>query len=373
MDGLLRPHTSQYNNGGVYTNVPLNMAWKIKDGEVGCPVRVYEKDSAAAHCQPVSQPKCGQEIVYQVLSHADYTENCAVAYSSPQYDNTQGYPATSIGLPSLDYNVYSGTGIYFDQLETGFRINNGGIISVDVRGVPGSGIIVTNSNSRNNPIFNLSINPAELVASNGLIKSVIFNGQTYTPVQGVVNINSGLFGGGIQNITSPSNTIFIAPSSVGSVIIDIKPVTVNGIKINPANDGTPINLVDGVNTKVSSNGNKVQVDVLSTSFVKTVNSQAPDLNGNINVNPTKIFYQSAKVLVAADITALNGAGFDLVATVPSNGTNASVITATDGVMLFQNAGLITLNKYTRTGNFIKTTGVSFTAGDILTWIVMKST
>lgn len=369
--------TTTYSSGGAsYTNVPLNMGYEVNSsGAVGCPRRLYNDNNCTCNqCTPVLQTSsCNQEVIYTINPYIDYTSPSQITYPATCYDNSQGYPATTITLPGIDYNVYSGTGIYFEQTETGFRINNGGIVSVDIRGEAGSGIIVTNTNTRNNPIFTIGVNALDLVNKANLVQKIYFNGVEYTALQGVITINSGAFGGSIQNINSPKNTILIAPASVGAVNIDVKPIKVNNVSVLPDNDGSLINFTNGLNSTVEVvSPNIVKVNVANNSFAKSVNSLTPDANGNINITVQKTFYQSYKTLTTGDITSLTTAGFDLVATTPTAGTNPTTISLTDGVMLYKNEQFIPMNKYIRSGSLVTTTGVTYVVGDIFTWIINKS-
>jgi hypothetical protein len=371
---IQQPSTTYGVNGASYTTVPINMVYPINDGKIGCPQPIYRDQVVTTKpVYPKPNNNCqtcaNQENIYNIYPQADYVEQ----YIPTPYNNNQGYPATAITLPGINYDLYAGTGIYFDQLENGLRINNGGVVSADVRGTPGSGISVINTNTATNPIFQVGVNTPDLVTTSGLVTTIIFNGQAFTPTQGTVIINNGAYGAGLQNLSSPNNTILITPASISQANIDVKPIKINNNTLNPDVSGYPINLIDGTNVNlINTTSNTVSVNVANNAFVKTVNGLSPDPNGNINVNPSRIFYEADKVLTSGDIASLTGAGLDLNGVTPSHGANPPAFATTDGFMLFQNGVFLTLGKFNRSGSNITTSGVSFSVNDVLTWVVIKS-
>lgn len=378
------PTTTNTNNGGSYTNVPLNMAYGVEgcNKSSGCPVRVYPDSTCTEPYEPtiqINNTKCcnpcdQQQVIYNVQPATDYYQGHDLAYQVLPYDCSDGVNVTSVQIPMTNFILYAGDGIYFDQLEYGVRINNGGVRTVNVEGNPGSGVIVTNRNTAQDPIFSISVNGNDLATQAGLVQKVIFNGVTYNPLQGTIIINSGNLGGALTNLSSSDNTLTITPTSIGSANVQAKPLKYNGINIPVGSDGALANFADGVNTRITlTSPNKIQVDVANNAFIKTVNSLVPDASGNVNVaTASTIFFQAVKTLVSGEVTSLTGIGLNLLTVSPTAGTNPLSIIATDGLQLFLNGVFLDLTQYSRTASTIILTGVTPTVGQKLTWIVTKS-
>ena len=164
----LKPPTSSQVGSSTYTNIHLNIGYDVScNGDVGCPRRLYNESCNIPSCGCKNAPMLAScqsptEVIYNINQNVNYCDSSN--YPASSYDNSQGYFATTVEIPGTGYNIYSGNGIYLDQLENGVRINNGGVVSANVQGEAGSGIIVTNQNTRSDPNFIISVSPADLIA-----------------------------------------------------------------------------------------------------------------------------------------------------------------------------------------------------------------
>jgi hypothetical protein len=287
-----------------------------------------------------------------------------------------GYPANLYQVPKLkDWALVQGDGIRFEEYETGLKLHNAGLKNLAISGISGSGVIVQNTGTSQEPKYIVGINTNEFAANNNLTQEINFNGKSYTPINGKIFINSGATGTPISKLNSLDNTISIIPTAVGEYNIQTSKISVKGVntKTNSV-DRKLVEFTDGLNTAAKlSNDNQVSFDV--TGVVKTVNNQLPDNNGNVAVSVASqtIFYQFRKILTAGDITAFQTAGVDVISMTVNQGNKPTQLTNSDGVMIYINDKFLGLDKYTRSGNIITLGAINtINANDSLSIVVIKS-
>lgn len=408
---IYQPTKHEMPGGGVWTRNPLQMVWSVQGGKLGCPIPVKDcrEPVPTTKPQPKSCRPCGNSChtynsgyqptqyyqptgqhqpyyyenynYYNMEPHVGYYEEPCYpnAPVHVEYSNEEGAPTDAFQIPAgQDFVIEGGKSIWLEQLSNGIRINNRGVASVNVFGTTNSGIIVTNNNTLKDPIFQISVDYNTLVNQGNLVTAVKYNGVTYNPTNGVVDITTA-GGAFLQNIVSPNKTVLISSVNATTAGIDIKPPKVNGTTITPnPTDGTPMNLVSGDNTTVSVVDNDVTVDVPSNRFVKRIiyegTTLTPDSSGQVSLGSGTTAsgkYQVTKTLNASDISALTGSGLDLTGVTPTIGPNAPSILSGDLVMLYLNGGYVPRTDYTRSGPTVTMTGVTPTAGQELSWVVIK--
>ena len=287
-----------------------------------------------------------------------------------------GYPANLYQVPkNKDWALVQGNGIRFEEYETGLKLHNQGVLKLSISAISGSGLVAQNTGTLQEPNYVLGINNKEFAKSNNLVQEVVLNGKSYTPLDGVVYLNSGASGTPINRVTSIDNTIIINPTSVGVINIETAKIAVKGLNTTTTIINQKIlEFVDGVNSVPKlTNSNQVSIDVIGV--VKTVNNQVPDQSGNVTVSIASqtLFYQSRKVMTASDILAFQSTGVDIISMSITQGSKPAQLNGSDGVMMYINGTFLPLDKYTRANNVINISNtVTINPNDSLTIIIIKS-
>jgi len=327
-------------------------------------------DTCNDTCEPVQTCNTPQEPVYYNMQY------------TPQ---EKAYPEMLDICPRPSYKtdafeirngviMQAGKGITFKQMECseqmplgGIIVENNGVRKIGMSGQTGSGITVSNNGTLSEPNFIFNVNKNDLRDYTGYTTEIIVNGRSYKPILGIIDISGGAFGSPITNLKSPNSTISITAIGPGVAGLDVKPIKVNSITLQPDNAGHLVNIVNGNNTTVSvDSNNNVAVNV--SGAVTSVNGQT----GAVSIptlSPTEVF-QGFKTLNSGDATSLTSTGLNLSSLTPTSGTIPSTFVASKAV-LYKNGTYMTLADYSFSGTTATST-MSFVAGDKLSWLIFKN-
>jgi hypothetical protein len=309
------------------------------------------------------------------MSQPSYQEERRYEVVEPSCD--EGYYAKAVKIG--DFVLEAGRKISLDMKENGVVINNDGVNSISVAEVPSSGVIVSQSNGNRDPKYKIGLNYNDIIKNAGLITKIIKNGQEM-PIQfvdghGVVNLSDNTFGN-ISVIKTPNNTISITPGGIGVAQLDVKPLKVNGITVNPQADGTPFDLINGVNTIVEKTSDgKIKINVGNSLFVKSIRYKdqtfTPDTSGQITLATGQTSYQATTVLTEPQANALKGGGLALSGLTPSKGVLPGSYSSQDVVTVYLDSTFVIPTDFDLISGVLKFTNPNPVNGSKLTLIVHK--